>query len=554
MLGSYFSPLAPTAILLLSAFILPIITPMALARWQNLLGMRYFNAVSLVGLALLTLLGIRLTFGEDSAGQGLEILSAWNFSTPESVAALTVRADQLSLPFLIVVLLMLLAVTLLNNDSAADLNEQMQVTGWLTMGAGACLLFVSANGLTLIFATMAFDTFTALYWLGRGQRGWGVARLFLGISTAAGLILATLAPTNGLIPGIFLLGLALWLRLGLYPLSETIVQIHWRYDERLIYQGLSLSVGIYLAIRMISVPLPELIRWLVGTTMLLAGLLAWLADLRSPANDPAELPQPAIGSYNPRGWLLTWLVLAESLLILIVEPLKTGFAISLAVGLILSLAALWVTPALGKPHLNEGAWSWPYLPAVGATLTFIGLPLSLGWPARVSLYQSLLRADNPFFILIIFLAEGLALSGLMRYWLILGRGTESNSRRSVVGIVVLVPFLIPGLAPFLLSTLNETDLSLDSTPSLGVVTALIALVSTAVYLGYSRDQIIARLKIPVELLAQFARLNWLLRWWQRGLSGFGMLTLRVRVVLEGQHYLGWAIFTALIGALIILLS
>jgi hypothetical protein len=179
----------------------------------------------------------------------------------------------------------------------------------------------------------------------------------------------------------------------------------------------------------------------------------------------------------------------------------------------------------------------------------------LGWPVKVSLYQSLFQVDNTLFLLLIFLAEGLALSGLIRYWFILGRGAETNSRRSVVGIVVMVPFLIPGLAPFLLSTLSQTDLSLNSELlSLGVVTILIALGLMAAYLGYSRDQIIARLKIPVKSLTELASLNWLLEQPQRRLSESSKLMLRVWVVLEGQHYIGWAIFIALIGALIILLS
>jgi hypothetical protein len=33
----------------------------------------------------------------------------------------------------------------------------------------------------------------------------------------------------------------------------------------------------------------------------------------------------------------------------------------------------------------------------------------------------------------------------------------------------------------------------------------------------------------------------------------GKLLLRVEVILEGQHYIGWAIFAAIIGALVVLL-
>ncbi len=544
MLGAYFSPLAPAAVLLLSVFILPVVILPAHR------GIRNFGASGLVGVAFLSLLGIRLTPGSDAMGAGLELLSGWNFSTAESAAALTVRADTLSLPFLIVTLLVLLAVTLLRSDAAAAENGHWtQVSGWLLMGAGACLLFVSANGLTQLYAVMVFDTFAAFYWLGRGHRNLGVARLFLGIFTAAGLILATLTPTIGAVPGLLLLGLALWLRLGLYPFMEATAHAPWRSDERLAYLSLSLTVGMYLVIRVVSEPLPEIIRWLTVVAMLLGGLLTWLTGSSLPLAGDAGKP---VG--ERRASLLAWLVFTEALLILAARPLATGTAIAFAVGLILSLVALWVTPALGRPRLSEGAWSWPYLPAVVATLTLIGAPLLLGLPARVAIYQSLFRIDKLTIVLIVILAEGLALSGLIRYWLILGQGNEAGGRRSVVGIVAMVPFLTPGLAPFILSAITEIELSLGGVEwSFGLLGINIAIVLGAVGLGYFRGQIIDRLEIPAETMVRLIRLNWLLRWGESRLNQISKVALRVRVTLEGQHYLGWAVFTALVGALIILL-
>jgi hypothetical protein len=119
----------------------------------------------------------------------------------------------------------------------------------------------------------------------------------------------------------------------------------------------------------------------------------------------------------------------------------------------------------------------------------------------------------------------------------------------------MVPFLIPVFGPFMLSTLTETDLGVTRlAASSNVIIILTLLVVGAICLGYFRSQIMQGLKIPADNVAELVNLNWLLADWQRLLSWLGRFILRVRVILEGQHYIGWAIFVALIGALIILLS
>jgi hypothetical protein len=119
----------------------------------------------------------------------------------------------------------------------------------------------------------------------------------------------------------------------------------------------------------------------------------------------------------------------------------------------------------------------------------------------------------------------------------------------------MVPFLIPGLGPLILSTLTRTELppaNFEQTPR--VLAVLIVTIVGGVGLGYFRSQIIARLKISSTGLADFAGLSWLLPWWAALLDGVGKFVLRIRVILEGQHYIGWALFTALVGVLIILLG
>jgi hypothetical protein len=485
------------------------------------------------------LLGIRLTFGPDASGAGLELLSGWNFSPADSAATLAIRADTLSLPFLLLTLLILLAVTLatpLVIPTPPRREEKVSdVAIWLALGAGTCFMFVSANGLTLVYAVLAFDVLTMFYWLQHGYRELSIARIFLGLFTVAGLMLADLSPTSGTGPGVWWLGLALWLRLGLYPFIEANMHTRWKDYGGLIYLGLSLTAGIYLVTRVVIEPSTGFVSLLVTILLLLNGLLGWLSEERSNQ--------------------LVRVMLVETALVLLVAPLDQPVITAYTVGLILSIVVLWITPRLGPPRFSEGAWSWPYLPAVAATFTLIGLPFSLGWLARTTIYEVLFLTGNLPLLLLVVIAESLVLSGLVRYWLTLWQGDEKSERRSLVGIVAMVPFLIPGLGPLILSTLTRTELppaNFEQTPR--VLAVLIVTIVGGVGLGYFRSQIIARLKISSTGLADFAGLSWLLPWWAALLDGVGKFVLRIRVILEGQHYIGWALFTALVGVLIILLG
>lgn len=533
MLAGYFSPLAPAAGLLLGAFVLSVIMPRLPSPWQTRPELQPYHAPILVGLAILALLGTRLTLGDDAAGEGLEMLSGWNFSTAGSAAALTVRADTLSLVFLSLTLLILLAVTLAGSGSSGaggDTNIVESRSGWLVLGASASLLFVAGNGLTIGYALFIFEILTSFYWLRQRQTDLGVARLFLGILTASGLALLTI---DG-VPGALLLGLALWLRLGLYPFIEAAVRTRQNNEGWLVYLALTLAVGFYLVIRAPVDPVPGLVRWLVMLTMLLNGLLAWLAEAR-----------PSF---------LTRLALTAALPILLVGTLADGIGTAYAVGLILSLAALWLTPRLGRPRLTERAWPWPYLPAAGATLTLLGMPLWLGWPVRSAIYQALFRSESWPLILAVSLAEALAFSSLYRYWLLLWTGTDRDGRRSVAATILMVPFLLPGLAAFILGLMTQSDIaSADLEQPFSVFATGVVMVAGAIGFGYYRAELLRYLPISPADLTELLHLRWFLYGWTETLQWASKATLRLRVFLEGQHYLGWALFTALVGALIIFL-
>ena len=150
----------------------------------------------------------------------------------------------------------------------------------------------------------------------------------------------------------------------------------------------------------------------------------------------------------------------------------------------------------------------------------------------------------------------MALSSLVSYWLLLWERKAENGVQAVAAIVIMVPFLIPGLAPYILSTLTKTDLPItdvDLPPA--ILMTLVIIVALAVTFGYYKPQIMSRLGLARDSLAEFDEL--LVAAWRQGialLDRVSKIILRIEVLLQGQHYMGWALFTALVGVVIILLG
>jgi hypothetical protein len=539
MLGSYLSPLAPAAVLLLSAFVLFGIIPHLPAPWRDWSGLKYVSAPVLVGIALGSLLFIDydLHIGE----QRLVVLSGWNFSSADSAALLTIRADSLSMSFLIVTLLAMLAVALLDiefSDNAGSRSNQSGLVDWLMMSAAMCVLFVSANGLTIAYTIIVFDVVAALAWVRKRQLNLAVARLFLGILTATVSMLVTALADQSSVPVALFAGITLWLRLAIYPFVEMGLSRQWSSRDRLAYISLTTLVAMYLCARTVDQPLPIVIQWVTVITMLVASILSWLK----------------VGFENLRTQQssLLWLFLIEAQLVLLVAPLTTATTITFAVGFSLSFVALWVTPALGRPRFSETAWSWPYLPALFASLVLIGIPYSLGWPMRESIYQTFFGIDQIVFTGLLFIAESLALSGLVRFWKIVWSGNEMNQRRSIIGIMAMVPFLTPVLGLFILYGVTQIEALLTTVISVGTLVYILGLAGAAFGAEYHQFRILAPIdgsQLPIARYCGAVVVQ--IETVANGLSKF---VLRGQIVLEGQHYLAWAIFAALLGALIILLD
>jgi hypothetical protein len=96
-------------------------------------------------------------------------------------------------------------------------------------------------------------------------------------------------------------------------------------------------------------------------------------------------------------------------------------------------------------------------------------------------------------------------------------------------------------------------------PAVGVGQAAAALVvlvivaSAAIALGYFREGLLARIEVSPAILSDLIRLRWLFPNVSMWLDRAGKIILRANIIIEGQHYVGWAIFVAIVGTLIILL-
>jgi hypothetical protein len=96
----------------------------------------------------------------------------------------------------------------------------------------------------------------------------------------------------------------------------------------------------------------------------------------------------------------------------------------------------------------------------------------------------------------------------------------------------------------------------ESVPDLNSLNASLGLVGSllwALFLGYGRPRLLDWIPVSRVTLMSTLRLGWLLRGLGRVLDTLGRGLLRIRAVIEGEHYLAWAILLILGLGLAILL-
>jgi hypothetical protein len=566
MLPNQVTPLAPAYVLLIGAALILVAGPALTPR------RRHGLAVAISALAVLSLF---------LAGQAPRLGPTGGPGEGLGEPAFGLRAPAFE-PYLWILTLSLLAISLAGRDSI-DRVPALEQAMLFALTAIACTVVLAGNYLTLAAAILLFDGLGALFALvnrqpGRadfgelsrvdfGELSRAVGRLLLGVlSSAAVMALAQtkvyLPVGSGELGGFF--ALTVWLRLGLYPLAEQDDPDEPFLPVQLGWIVVNLAVGLYL----VSAGVPPWLLWLAGATMLLHGALAWL--------------EPSL----QRALARAGLALAGGILTM-TAAVDTGPGLQAAsLSVLAALVALGLTlPVLGRNQTDRAVHYWSFLPALLATASLVGVPFTLGWWGRGALYQATWEVGALVTLALVVVAEGAALSALYLYWQRLlssipekadqsvassseespesTQGEQSPMKRdseTQVGgdvwyllgaTLICIPFLIPVLGPRLVP---ETPLtSAQGVTDLIPLLALVGSLLWALFLGYGRRPLLDSVPIPRHDLMDGLRLGWLLRSLGNGLDTLGGVLLRIRAVIEGEHYLAWAILLALGLGLVIVL-
>ena len=510
----WFFPLAPTIAFWVGAFVV------ARRPRKNYLSL-------IISLIVLVMLISRVAFERiDSFSAPPQIFSGWGVG-----GALTMRVDGLSMAFLLIPVLLLIA--LFWAQQAADHSRLLILAG------AAAPVFVAANGLSFSYALVFFDVVGCLYWLKRRQPDLALARLFLAILTTSVLMLAGLSETAGL--GGTLLAFVLWLRASLFPFVELSLLTGEQLPagETMIWLALSTAVGVYVAARFLATPLPPLIMGLTVSMMMLNAWLAWLADLK-----------------DMRLKLLR-MILTQPSLALVIAPISDQLSIALGLTYTLGLGALWLTPPIGRPNFLERHWLWVYTAPFLATLSLMAFPATFGWLAADRVYTDLLIDNQQALVAAVLLAEGIAFSVLYHYWVWLLQGQAEKGVALRAALWLAIPFLIPWLGGMTFSVVTGVDLNQvgaerSAARSTWLIAPLIWLL--ALGFGYGREAILGRLKIAPQALKPLLDLTWLWPYAGQTADQISRLVLRLKSILEGVHYLGWAFLIGLAVFLVVVLS
>ncbi len=484
--------------------------------------------VELVFLTLISRVALQFTA---SSFDPPYVLSGWTIG-----ATLTVRIDGLSLAYLFIPVLLLLAIFLAQTASEPTL--------LLGLAGGAAAVFTAANGLALDYALFLFDSLGCLYWFTRRQPTLAISRLSLAILTTTALTLEGLSIFAS--SGLFLTFM-LWLRISLIPFIELSILSteEAKQTPLMIWLSFSTSIGLYIAARFLVIPLS---LPLSGGLILIICLNAWLAW--------------SSDSVNVRYRLLR-LILTQSSLALFMIPLSVQIAVTMGLGCTLALGALWLTPQLGRPNFLERHWLWIYTAPILATLSLVGFPYTFGRVYHSQIYAYLLQNGDIIKLILIIFAEGIALSILYQYWTqLLSLSAKTNERNLWAALILTIPFLIPGVASVMFEAITGVSVNLDEATNI-VFNATNALWTTlmlglvwvlAILLGQEHHHIWPFVDRARQTQLTTESLSHLWHSIQSVAKALAHFILRLKLILEGPHYLGWVLLIGLAGFLVMVLD
>lgn len=559
------TPLTPAYVLMAGAVLILTVGP-ALAPRR-----RYDLAIAVTGLAVLSLFFTGSSYAADV--HLVRVLAEW---LDEPALALRVPPFE---PFLWLLMLSLLGISLAQRGLADELASLDQAMLWALAGA-ACGVVLSSTYRTLAFTLLLFDATAALFALALARPGQAIGRLLLGVLSSAAVI-AMAQGTDRLTAYPSDLGVAfsllIWLRVGVYPLVESGTRLGAPLPMRLGWTVINLAVGLYLA----AAGVDPWLAWLAAITALLHGALAWLESRRGQA-----LAHVAHA-------------LAGGILALVAGVAGSPAFAAASIGILAAMVALELTPPrLGRPDVTQPQRWWGYVPPLLATATLVGIPFTLGWQGRGFLYQAAWEAGLPGLLAVVVLSEGAALAAIYQYWRRLLRGTPARAQSppqseeplvaggnagpvtpvggkslreeppqgsqmepgrgeawQVVGATLAgIPWLVPVIGPGLLAGTMPPGVLLPGVHTLSASLGLVGSLCWGLFLGYGRPRLLGAIPVARPRLMGVLRLGWLLRGLGRAVDTIARVVLRVRAVIEGEHYLAWAILFALGLGLVVLLS
>ncbi len=520
------TPLAPVYVLLLSATLILVAGPTLAAR-------RHWLMVAGSALAVFGLLNAqRLSGGAPS----VHVLTEW-LGEP----ALVVRAVPFE-PFLWVLMLSLLAISLAERETVKRLLSPLDYPALsqvilFVLTAAAYGVILAGTYRSLAFALLVFDGVAALFWLVYQRPGAAIGRLWLGILSSASVVALAGGidrPSLGPLELGSLFSLIIWLRLGLYPLVEGDAPGD-SLPVRLGWMIANLAAGLYLA----STGVAAWVVWLAGATTLLHGILAWL--------EPSRERALAHMGYALTGGILMMTAIGGDRAAVVAASLSA----------LAALAALELTPPrVGRFDLNRPQQAWVYLPPLLATATLAGLPFTLGWAGRGTLYGTAWESGSSGILALAVVAEGAALSVLYHVWRGLPRGEPAEATRiwrPLGAALATIPFLIPAAGPRLLQSTSFGGVIGNDPQSLSAALGLVGTLLWAVFLGYGRPRLLDAMPFSRAGALSALRLGWMLDGLVGVLDTLSRILLRLRAIVEGEHYLAWAILLTLgLGLLIAL--
>ncbi len=542
-------PLAPACLLLLGALLFPTLGQLLAARYRR------WTALSLVVLSLICLLALFFVHPSIAAGEHF-------FLTQGRSVVLT---DWLHVPGLVLhpaifnVYSWALVLSLLAMLSATrkwSLATVHTVAALFAIVATGCLVVLSGNIPLLAVSLFAFDGAVAVLFLALEQPELAVRRLLLAVlSAGAIMVLSQLATPaqNGTIWLGSVFSFVIWLRIGLYPLFESRTATGSPGAVGAGWLAVNLVVSLYL----LSTGVAGWIVWPMVFAVVVHGLLAWLEPARGRALVHAV--------HAMAGIVVTAVAVGGPSAVYIEGDYLTIGAAALL--LPLALLALAVTPHRlgpllpGKDSHDAAKAAWRFVPPAFATLALLGLPATLGALSMDTAYGRLWAAGRPLVGLLVTVGLGAAWAALYRYWRHLvepardgnADGVQKLELGAVGAAIAVTPFLIPLAGKYVLDRLYAGGGSAPANvPSSGAWLGLVGALLLGLLLGYGRTRLMAGWPLGRPACRRWLRLEWLLGRLADGASWLGRIILRVRFVVEGEHYLAWAIFFLLCTGLLVL--